>query len=184
MPRQVFHHACHVSLVAICLLVASAVQGQPPVKELALPPNIQVAELKSQAQPPKPSQEAATREQIRRVLHEGAPATAADPLLVDVLSVLKSRGSVLDGSVLDEKTQADRDQITTHSVINNPAQIAENERALRQLKATEALLRAARLLERVGETTSEQAKLIKQMRAQSTRLLQSLTAKPANTQPN
>jgi hypothetical protein len=95
--------------------------------------------------------------QIRDALQGELPATPTnDGVLEDVLQVIKQRGSVLDGSVLD----AEPDQ--------SPAPPAK---AFTATLAAEQLLKAARLLEKTGPLDQDRAELVKSMRAEAVQLL-------------
>lgn len=111
----------------------------------------------AQAQPP--SEAAAEAEQdrvqesIRRALQGGSePAPHSEPLLQDVLDLIKQQGSVLDGSSLN---MPDADASTTKGATGSEA----------YYRTAESLLKAARLLNalpKTGDTRREQ--LVHQMR--------------------
>ena len=94
---------------------------------------------------------------IRSAL-EGAPGgvSSSDPLLDDVLGIIKSRGSILDGSSLDPALEnrgsagTDRDY---------------------HARAAESLLRSARLLNQIEPRDSARTELVAKMRHEAWRLL-------------
>lgn len=95
---------------------------------------------------------------IRSVL-EGAPGGvhSSDPLLDDVLGIIKSRGSILDGSSLDP-------------ALDTPTSAAGNDRDA-SARAAESLLRSARLLNRIEPRDSARTELVEKMRHEAWRLL-------------
>ncbi|QDT03649.1 hypothetical protein K227x_20330 [Rubripirellula lacrimiformis] len=126
------------------------------------------------AEPPAGELESAnsTEQMIRDVLEGKELGQVSDGVLEDVFNVIRDRGSILDGSILDDS--ADQESQTevrnrggskkTHSVSDRGS--AVHRRAV----AAEQLLRAARLLVRVdGEDA--QNDLVRQMRSEAARLL-------------
>tara|TARA_R110002073_G_scaffold7747_5_gene43676 strand:- start:8987 stop:9520 length:534 start_codon:yes stop_codon:yes gene_type:complete len=95
---------------------------------------------------------------IRSVL-EGASddVRSSDPLLDDVLGIIKSRGSILDGSSLDP-------------ALDTPTSAAGNDRDA-SARAAESLLRSARLLNRIEPRDSARTELVEKMRHEAWRLL-------------
>ena len=106
------------------------------------------------AEPVSPAEQ-----QIRDAIEGKSPAgETGDGLLDDVLGVIKQRRSILDGSSLDF---LDSDSETTggpHSVSG-------------MALAAEQMLKAARLLEKVGTADQDRADLVKRMRAEAVKLL-------------
>ena len=110
-------------------------------------------------------------DQIRGALQTGQPGTAPG-ILGDVLEVIRQRGSILDGSVLDpeneitlkasEPTTQERDPGTGPLI--SPSMPAN-------VNVAESLLRSARLLESIPGGDEGRRSLIRQMRIQATRLL-------------
>ncbi|MEZ6090360.1 MAG: hypothetical protein R3C05_20505 [Pirellulaceae bacterium] len=109
-----------------------------------------------------PSKQDKVQQSIRNALQgESETASADEPLLQDVLDLIKRQGSVLDGSMLDEADEAHVESVRQ----------VDHEAGFR---AAEALLRAARLLNDLPSTTNPERKpLIRQMRQQAMTLLQS-----------
>jgi hypothetical protein len=131
-------------------------QNQAP---LVVPPTAQIPEI-TEAQPE-------VAEKIRQALNSetqveeaGNPQTG-DMVLDDVLGIIRKRGSVLDGSSLDQPSSESQSTVTS-----NPS---------RRAYAAEQLLKSARLLERIDSLdASEQASrvdLIRKIRAEAAKLL-------------
>ena len=95
---------------------------------------------------------------IRSAL-EGAPGrvSSSDPLLDDVLGIIKSRGSILDGSSLDP-------------ALEHPGSAAGTDRDS-NARAAESLLRSARLLNQIEPRDSARTELVAKMRYEAWRLL-------------
>lgn len=98
----------------------------------------------------------AKHEAIRDALEGELPENpSADGVFDDVLRVIKDRGSILDGSVLDQQPViADRKSAAT-------------ERAI----AAEQLLKASRMLEQLASSDGNRASLVKRMRGEAAKLL-------------
>lgn len=103
-----------------------------------------------------------TQKKIRDVLQGHQPAPTGDGVLEDVLGVIQTQGSVLDGSLLDAPP-LDGGSIASHPKFKS------NSVARRALVA-EQLLCAARMLEQISDDESNTA-LIASMRLQAGRLL-------------
>lgn len=122
--------------------------------------------------PERPDQ--ITVDQIRGALETGQPA-AAPGILGDVLEVIRQRGSILDGSVLDPENEdpLKMDERAT------PKRDAGVETSISppipsSVNVAESLLRSARLLESIPGGDEERRVLIRQMRIQATRLLRQM----------
>jgi hypothetical protein len=114
------------------------------------------------AEPRSPdARDARTMKAIRDAMNgEFAPGGSGDPILDDVLSGLMGKQSIagqLGAGLFPEDETLAKTQ--------------EAEQINRKANAAEKILRAARLLEGVGETSSEQSDLIAEMRAEAKRLL-------------
>ena len=107
----------------------------------------------------QPENQDSIEQAIRQAL-EGEPLTRAsgDGVLDDVLEVIRSRGSILDGTTLDPVASRN----------DNPTSLS---RISARARASEQLLKAARLLESIGHTNPRQAELVGEMRAEAARLL-------------
>ncbi|MGB7324669.1 MAG: hypothetical protein WBD31_07345 [Rubripirellula sp.] len=142
-----------------CLLgIWSSAVGQisPPVKsdsEIEFPAGVT---------PPTetaPGENAAKAQQeIRQALQGKATPETGDGVLDDVLQVIKSQGSVLDGSLLDTPKL---------SAEVHPANASDDRRAV----VAEQLLRSARMLSAIEPVDEERGNLIRQIRGEAARLL-------------
>ena len=132
---------------------------------------------------PKPA-DAKVIETIRRALNDDPDAQRSDdPILDDVLSVIKQQGSVLDGSVLDrpgngsslDETVAGEslpDASTLEGCLEtNHDDRSASARVTSKALAAERLLKAARILEQVRPLDSARLELVQQMRRETVRLL-------------
>ena len=110
---------------------------------------------------PQSDQEEKIQQSIRKALQgESEIASADEPLLQDVLDLIKRQGSVLDGSILNKA-----DETTT------PAGPPADHDA--HYRTAEALLKAARMLRSLhSDVDSDRETLIGQMRHQAMCLLQ------------
>lgn len=113
-------------------------------------------------EPSKPVPSDPIEQSIRRAL-DGDSGTASpdEPLLGDVLDLIKQRGSILDGTSLDVDAIASSDS-------------ASDENIESRCSAAEALLRAARLLDQVTGKDANRKQLVKAMRREAARCLQPL----------
>ena len=105
----------------------------------------------------EPPQQADTKvvEKIQQALRDDSDVEATgDPILDDVLQIIKQQGSVLDGSSLDQPEE-------------DAAPDTESDKAL----AAERLLKAARCLEDIKPLDETRRHLVKQMRRETVRLL-------------
>ncbi|GAA5510360.1 hypothetical protein [Novipirellula caenicola] len=114
--------------------------------------------LPTEASPEPSSTPNPIEQKIRSVL-EGASddVRSSDPLLDDVLGIIKSRGSILDGSSLDPALDA----------ATGPA---GNDREA-SVRAAESLLRSARLLSQIEPQDSARTELVAKLRYEAWRLL-------------
>lgn len=92
----------------------------------------------------------------------------ADPILNDVLDVIRHRGSVLDGSSLDEEANADTVPNLSDRAYSPPPRGSDRDH---RYQVAESLLRSARLLQQLGSTDPEQAQLIRSLRQQALTLM-------------
>ena len=101
-----------------------------------------------------------------------------DPVLDDVLEIIRKRGSILDGTSLDPANELDSNDGTQSVIIGVPGGTrftkggsGDATKAAPVYHAAEQLLRAARLLETLADQDESQQELIREMRSQATRLL-------------
>ena len=149
----------HIKHILVILALSTALIS------FAQPPAIQPTPLADvpQLEPlqPQPQATDGVQNQIRDALQGDSPVGSADPVLDDVLQIIQQRGSILDGSSLDE---LERPAKSTHLK-------SDRSPAFKRARAAESLLKAARHLEQIGPLDDAQGKLIQQMRQQSARLL-------------
>ncbi|WP_372717546.1 hypothetical protein [Novipirellula sp.] len=135
----------------------------PPAQTLPgdLPPHAEAT--------PEPSSTPNPIESKIRSALEGAPGgvNSSDPLLDDVLGIIKSRGSILDGSSLDPALD------TPTSTAGNDREASAREASAREASArvAESLLRSARLLNRIKPRDSARTELVEKMRHEAWHLL-------------
>jgi hypothetical protein len=94
---------------------------------------------------------------IRQALEGKTPDNSSgDGVLDDVIGVINQQGSILDGSSLDDRPIPDLDRTSS-----------ETSRAI----AAEQLLKASRLLEKLGRSDKSRRVLVKQMRGEAAKLV-------------
>src|SRR6056297_1103259 len=167
-------------ILLCCLLAAASISGgasftlsqeAEPEGTLALPPDLPLPRIappspggKSSSQPPSRQEQ-----QIRQALQgRDSQLPVADGLLEDVLRVIRNRGSVLDGSVLD--TPATDETPATHRRPSGAAEQTNQQREKRVFTA-ELLLRASRHLSGLRADDAQRHALVKQMREEAKKLL-------------
>lgn len=125
---------------------------QPKTLELPDLPDLKIPDRKE-----NPQRDERIQRIIRDSLEQGSAAETGDPVLDDVLQVIKNRPSILQGSSLDPAV--DQDSPKPDSTVSARAHAAE------------CLLRAARVLERIDLADENRRELVNQMRRESVRLL-------------
>ena len=140
-----------VLLSGVTIWLASSAAQPPNRGGLALPPNTHLPKtIILQSDP-------AIESQIKSAIRGGVIPEATDPILEGMLDVLKERGSILDGSVLDRETEPPKTNFSSDV----------DARA----RAAELLLRASRILGTINPIDDQRSDLIEKMRAESARLL-------------
>ncbi|TWU47413.1 hypothetical protein Poly51_52130 [Rubripirellula tenax] len=158
-------------IFAVCLWgIASAAPGQ----NATLPLNPQ-SDLPAEIQLPQnsvprtntiaPETAEKVEHKIREALDGNAPAETGDGVLDDVLGVIKSQGSILDGSILDDRTT------NTDPGRRLTSRTRQSVDVDRRAVAAEQLLRAARLLLAADPTSESGVRLVAQMRREAVKLL-------------
>jgi hypothetical protein len=124
-------------------LVATLAIAQPPVGDLD---EVELPVLKTPTVPP--SGDAA--EKIQKALRGDAPAPTGDGMLDDVLNIIKKRGSVLDGSVLDSEIDPLSDAADQQSKASGAGKndVGSLSGPAASFRLAEQLLATARRLER------------------------------------
>lgn len=156
--------------VAVALALVFACGNHLPAQtpaETALPPDF----------PPfiEPTADPAAAERIQRALQGGASEPVPGGVLGDVIDIIRTQGSILDGSSLDPRMVAAKRESDSDD------DISRRETTHSSVQAAEALLRSARLLESLhSRSTSPRdanstrlpvSELVRQMRIHATRLL-------------
>lgn len=119
----------------------------------------------------EPTADPAAAERIQRALQGSTSEPVPGGVLGDVIDIIRTQGSILDGSSLDRRRAHLEDEATS-----NP-DILPSETARSSVQAAEALLRSARLLESLPARHDAQsdrlpiAELVRHMRIQATRLM-------------
>lgn len=110
----------------------------------------------------------------------GKPASANDPMFQDMLDVLRARGSVLKGSMLDTQTAAPIADADPTPQFEHPAQMSDEAsiissqtepRSEKQFLTAEMLLRTARRLDKMAVASPRRKQLVKQLRQEAVILL-------------
>lgn len=146
------------ALFAILFTKSSA---EPPFsRELTFPEDVTLSE--EQAVPDGRTNPEGLKSFQDAVEGKFLPGGTGNPILDDVLQVLKEKRSVVDGFPEDPLLRkSDTDRISDEI----------DATTSRQAVAAEQMLRAARLLEKVSESDADRLALIKRMRSEARRLL-------------
>jgi hypothetical protein len=105
-------------------------------------------------------------DQIQKALR-GKSVETGDGILDDMLEVLQQRGSILDGSSLDEGLNELTPAVDSSHSGNATSQTTDANNA----RVAESLLKSARLLEKLGKLNGNQRSLVAQMRRVAVDLL-------------
>ncbi len=161
-------------LMAILVAIATLATMASPVSEAQAPipesptddQPLEIPKLEVVPVAPVPNTEQ-QQTKIRSALDGGAPVTDGDPVLDDLLQLIRRRGSVLDGTVLDPSSDFD---VPTH---DPNARQASDPRAVEDdmAFAAESLLRSARVLSQLGPPDPDRRELITRMRLEAGKLL-------------
>jgi len=162
-------------VVGLALLPAtngfSQVVPKPPAFVPQLPPSVPFR-LPATPPSPMPKDNPAAKSLIADSLKQDAPSTetqsSGDPILDDVLGIIRRKGSVLDGSVLDPK--ADEALSDTFLPSKNAGKSESFERDS-VYHAAEQLLRVSRMLQRLRSRDRDSDELIRTMRLQAAKML-------------
>ncbi len=147
-------------------------QGAPPQvapPQTAMPTDEQQIEIpKLDVVPiaPVPNTEQ-QHNKIRAALDGGVPVTDGDPVLDDLLQLIRRRGSVLDGTALDPSNDFEASGPHASEAKSTDPITLEDDKAF----AAESLLRSARLLSQLGVPDAARRELITQMRQEAAKLL-------------
>lgn len=166
-----------ISLAIILPLFAATVGWADPPDESAgddpAPPS-QFIPLPESPLPESSSPIDPAVDRIREALQSGQ-VDPAPGLLGDVLQVIREKGSILDGSILDPRLELVPDDEPTARAASK-ARPTQN--VSETVKTAELLLRSARRLESFGGGDAQCARLIHQMRIQATSMLADLYLSP------
>ena len=170
--------------VAVIALVTIALPCAAPLAQV-LPPKTPKVPLSLPSNPPPldPVDDPAARSRIADSLKpDAAPKlngangnrtanTTGDPILDDVLGIIRRQGSILDGSVLDPAAADDRyDSVLPNSRRSDGAN-SESLSGDSVYDVAEQLLRVARMLQRLPGRDAERDELAHAMRGQATKLM-------------
>jgi len=163
-------------ILLCCLLAAASMSGgasftlsQEADTEgtLALPPDVPLPASPVPSQRQESASPSRQEQQIREALQgQDLQSPVNDGLLDDVLQVIRNRGSVLDGSILD-------DPAATAGTGERPAEDSQPMNRYREKRVftAELLLRASRHLAGLGADNAARHALVKQMREEAKKLL-------------
>ena len=116
------------------------------------------------APPPNTDQQ---YDKIRAALEGGDPVTDGDPVLDDLLQLIRRRRSVLDGTALDPKYDFEASGSPSRDTQATDPNTLEDDKAF----AAESLLRSARLLSQLAAPDPSRRELITRMRQEAAKLL-------------
>jgi hypothetical protein len=110
-----------------------------------------------------------TEEKIRQALDGKATDETGDGVLDDVLGVIKSRGSILDGSSLDPDAPLSDPPASGQqsAAAKHPSDSTDREKS----RAAELLLKTARKLEEIRPGNRSRREMVKKMRSEAVKLL-------------
>lgn len=126
------------------------------------------------------------QQNLRLNATQGSPndqPSSSDPILSDVLDVIRRQGSVLDGSSLDEAPATDMPQDAADSGDSGDLPLDPKLEGDRRYQVAESLLRSARLLQQLGSADPEQTQLIRAMRHRALALMIQSAASEKTSQP-
>jgi len=118
--------------------------------------------------PPEPTvtPESKAADKIRAALQDRQPPTpSGDPILDDVLQIIKQRGSILDGSSLDHGIDSSAEQAS-----RSPTRDAAGPSVIK-FRTAEQLLKAARMLEKIDPHDLARQELVEMLRRETVRLM-------------
>jgi hypothetical protein len=154
----------------IFLLMAGLPLPSISLAQLTLPPDTQ-APTPAQSVPGQsvPGQSRADKARVEGQISEslrgrgpfGEGQSSGDPILDDVLDVIRQRGSVVDGSILDP-------MLDLKSELQDDGEWGKLSSVY---LAAESLLKSARILEGLSDQSSSRLQLIRSMRSEATKLL-------------
>ncbi|QDV46183.1 hypothetical protein Enr13x_60920 [Stieleria neptunia] len=142
---------------------AGSLAAQPPKHILPLPD----VPLPRDAQP---QDNPAAREALSRALQ--GDRDAAPLLPADLQELLRTTGSVLDGSSLDPKLAPQKSDALQPPSLSPDQASPGTQSARRRRRAAEMLLKSARLLDKIEPKSENQTYLVNQMHQEAVRLLQ------------
>lgn len=133
-------------------------------------PEIDVVDIPTDSKPSRV--DPAAKKKIERALRgEDVSSAGADPVLDDVLKIIREQGSVLEGTVLESDRGAETRPAGQNLAPRAGVSADQPHRARRQARVAEMLLKTSRLLERLEPAGAPRGRLITDMRAEAARLL-------------
>lgn len=171
-------------IVAITLLIIppSVAFSDPPVSGPPSRPSESPRPLNPPSVDPPPTKSAPADEAVERIREalQSGQVTPAGGLLGDVLEVIRKRGSILDGSVLDPLMEPEPNAVDPVPAANrfSAGDQKPTQNVSQTVRTAELLLRSARRLERVSSDDDQCLRLIRQMRVRATSMLSDLYLTP------
>ncbi len=162
--KKLSHRMIFASSLALACLAWNDSHGddpQAPQTKLIQPKNLQPKVI----QPP--AAQGPTEQRIQDAL-KGKSVQSRDDFEQDMLNVLKDRGSILKGSLLDELSQSDSQSKPTRG-LHAPNQVSND--SSQRARVAESLLKSARLIQKLGKLNDSQSRLVRQLREQAHDLL-------------
>lgn len=183
--RRTVAVASLASLLALSLPTAAAPQqpaGDAPSGSTSPAPDLDPPSITPPADQALPDggqgaagstpRDARTRDTIRDALRgrEGGASATGDAILDDVIGIIRTQGSVLDGTILDEDVEAVLPPGAIASGAPHPdaSMVDVSEQRYR---VAESLLRTARLLSGLPDADGQRQSLVRQLRMEAARCL-------------
>lgn len=134
------------------------------------PPRLEVVERPDAPEPSADDPDA--KKKIEQALRgEDTSSGGSDPVLDDVLRIIRRQGSVLDGTVLDSNGKAASSRAGETPAMGAAVPADPSPKVRRQAHVAELLLKTARRLEQLGPVDATRRRLVTGMRAEAARLL-------------
>lgn len=157
-----------VSLIACVAITLSA--SSISLAQLEVPRD---AVIPAPAEPPRnhPAAQSKIAESLDQENQSQDPKPTGDPILDDVLEIIRRRGSVLRGSALEDANQTPKIAIIETDEPLRSIAGGEISPSISVYLAAEQLLKASRTLERLGGPSNDRSELIRAMRSHAAKLL-------------
>lgn len=167
-----------VSLIACVAITLSA--SSISFAQLEVPRD---AVIPAPAESPRnPAAQSKIAESLDQENQSQDPKPTGDPILDDVLEIIRRRGSVLRGSALEDANQTPKIAIIETDEPLRSIAGGEVSPSISVYLAAEQLLKASRTLERLGGPSNDRSELIRAMRSHAAKLLIAAISQDTPTQ--